>query len=404
MVATVLDLERCRLREDYVNPFLHRLERGNIDTAGGVIPGVRVQGTRSRNKRLYPLETLREALHLYEGAFVYFRPHTKKATDAYDPRDKIGWIENCRLTEDGIYGDLHLLLSHEHASRILEAAQKNPRLYALSHDADGKLTAPDENGYKRVESISAVFALDLVDRGGSNDSLFEDFSMPRTVTLRELIQNEPRLSAEVKQRLLESDMPMDQEIPMPETPPAPEEPEKDWKECLGEAIAALMKHDDPKAHGIMEKLIAILRPESEQSPIPGSKEQPEIPVIKNEEEEEEIPEEDEDMPAMKEEVQKLRADVDRLTEERDQFARREAIREELAPLNITDKNARTRLVESLSLLPADKAKQAIKDLQEHVIKPGQRLRESGPRSGGVPAPVAVTPMTNKELADACRRK
>ena len=108
-----------------------------VDRAAGVIFGVRVLGRKSDNGREYLPEAIARALPLYEGASVRVN-HPKRPDDQRDTEDVLGWLVNVRQSPDGgAVADLHLLTEHSLAARVMEAAERNPRLFGLSHNAQG---------------------------------------------------------------------------------------------------------------------------------------------------------------------------------------------------------------------------------------------------------------------------
>lgn len=392
--ATMPMMDRFRLREDYVRPFR---DNSNVDRAAGIVRNVKVLGTISGNGYRYPFNTLREAAPLYEGMHVYFNPHPPKLNQRRDPAKKIAWLENVRVAEDGLYADLHLLLSHEDSAKILEAAEKNPSLYSLSHDAShgGNLTPPDATGYKTVNRITEVYAIDIVDRGGTTHGLYEDLHVTKT-TLRKLIDAENKLPAAVKARLLEDDFGgvLDQEIPVPDA----EGEEGDYKTHLVQAIEKLCRSDSPEDHELIKKIVAMLKPEAAKTD-----DTPAAEVT-----EDDKSDEDKDEDAMKEELQTLRRDVNRLTEERNQLALRGQINEELTIADfpeIKDKTARTKLVDNLSTMGSiDRVREHLKLVREQIIVPARR-GSSGPRSSGpLTIPPGTKPKTTAEAIEEARRR
>ncbi|MDB5340771.1 MAG: hypothetical protein JWN70_6390, partial [Planctomycetaceae bacterium] len=73
--------------------------------------------------------------------------------------------------ESGVYGNLHLIASHPHAAAVMEAAEKFPTMFGLSHNASG---ASHKQGTRTiVESVDKVRSVDLVGNPATNQSLFE---------------------------------------------------------------------------------------------------------------------------------------------------------------------------------------------------------------------------------------
>jgi hypothetical protein len=153
-----------------------------VDRDRGVIFGVKVVGRRSPNTHNvrgaengteYTMEALRAAARLYEGVpcNVDHPPRTDPG-QVRSARDRFAWIENVRVTEAGLYGDLHFLDPTDPlAVKMLNAAESKPDAYALSHNALGK--GKVEGGVYVVHEIPEVRSVDIVTEGGTNQSLFE---------------------------------------------------------------------------------------------------------------------------------------------------------------------------------------------------------------------------------------
>lgn len=236
----------------------------SVDVAAGVILGVKVLGLVSDNSRRYLPQAVANAAALYEGVGVFLdhpsRPHEQRSV-----RDRIGWLENVRWRLDGLYADLHLLTSDPATAKILEAAQRNPRLFGLSHNAEGK--GHNEGGTFVVEEITEVRSVDLVADPATNHSLFEGRTVQRT--LRQLIEAstvEPKL----KQRLLEmgyeaaaDDMPIGDlpaaEPAVPDAAPAVPGGGSP-RDALVAAVAACLASSEPGDHALALKIMKLLKP------------------------------------------------------------------------------------------------------------------------------------------------
>jgi len=152
---------------------LQVLEYCRAPVKDGVIVGVKIIGTQSRNGRHYPMEVLLAAKPLYEGASVYmFHPDDKeKRRGSRQLNDHFGHLSNIRDRFDGkiglgLFGDLHIKQSHPMATLILENLDKP---FGLSHNA-----VCDLNEEKtEVLKIVSVNSVDLVDNPGTTNTLFE---------------------------------------------------------------------------------------------------------------------------------------------------------------------------------------------------------------------------------------
>lgn len=149
-----------------------------VDADAGVIRGVRILNPVSRNGpngRRYTPQAIREALGHYEGAKVNFdHPPGERAGMERSVRDRGGRLENVREHEGGLAGDLHVLKSHPYGPAVLEAAERMPDVFGLSHNVQAKVR--DERGVEVIESIARVRSVDIVSDPATTRGLFESVS------------------------------------------------------------------------------------------------------------------------------------------------------------------------------------------------------------------------------------
>ncbi|MFN5532847.1 MAG: hypothetical protein ACK5F7_19885, partial [Planctomycetaceae bacterium] len=160
-------------------------ESPQVDREAGVIRGVKILGKTSRNHRVYSPEALAQAAQLYEGLAVNV-DHPRERTPA-TPRqvaDGLGWLAGVHVTDEGVYGDLHFLRTHPQAAMLAEAAERNPRRFGLSHNAEGRLVRRE--GRWVVESVARVHSVDVVQNPATNQGLFESCDDAAPQTLRDL--------------------------------------------------------------------------------------------------------------------------------------------------------------------------------------------------------------------------
>ena len=154
-----------------------------VDREAGIIRGVRILGKQSKNGRDYSDKSLAEAAKLYAGVEVNVNHPDRKSPNAERKiEDGFGWIESVEVKADGVYGDLHYLKEHPAAGLVAEAAERNPKRFGLSHNAEGKVGRKD--GKNVVESIQRVISVDLVQNPATNAGLFESTSR----TIREVLE------------------------------------------------------------------------------------------------------------------------------------------------------------------------------------------------------------------------
>lgn len=152
------------------NSLLVESDTFSIDTANSKISGVKLVGFNSKNNRVYTRKCLEEAIGLYEGKPVNAN-HAREDQEV-SIYDRLGKIQNVRMTDDGIYGDFHFLKTHPMSERILEAASKMPELFGFSHRAMGTLKS-SASGPEEVSKIKNVLSVDLVSDPATTKSLME---------------------------------------------------------------------------------------------------------------------------------------------------------------------------------------------------------------------------------------
>lgn len=175
---------RMSLSEEAIMP------RGlRVDTAAGIIYGVKILGLNSVNGRKYLPEAVKSARRMYEGVRVNIDHPKENPEDQRSAYDRIGKLINVQYVEGkGLYGDLVLLTEHPMTPRILEAAQKMPEVYGLSHNAQGD-GHRDLEGTFIVSEIVDVRHVDLVADPATTKSLAEsvDNNGAKLMSLKEKI-------------------------------------------------------------------------------------------------------------------------------------------------------------------------------------------------------------------------
>ena len=145
---------------------------GRIDHKAGIICGVKILGKISKNRREYSDTALREAAGHYNGIRVNMSHPGKEAVKSSRGLEAwVGSLEHVVVRDDGVFGDLHLLRSHPYASAILEAAEKYPSKFGLSHNAD--VVGFYAGGKSIIESVEKVRSVDLVQNPATTGGLFE---------------------------------------------------------------------------------------------------------------------------------------------------------------------------------------------------------------------------------------
>jgi hypothetical protein len=111
---------------------------------------------------------------MYEGVNVNIDHPDGGPDEQRSAWDRIGFLKNVKFVEGkGLYGDLHLLPSHPFTERILEAAEKMPQIYGLSHNAKGEGFEDKKTKKFVVNKVAEVRHVDLVADPATTHSLAE---------------------------------------------------------------------------------------------------------------------------------------------------------------------------------------------------------------------------------------
>ena len=140
-----------------------------VDEEAGIIRGVKVLGLTSLNGRRYAEAAIQKAVPLYEGRVVNAN-HPPRDNFNRSIDDRLGWLSNVRVSE-GLVGDLNLLKSDPRSPKIFEAARRNPSVFGLSHNIEGKVKDTPQGAV--VEEIVRVHSVDVVGDPATTKSLFE---------------------------------------------------------------------------------------------------------------------------------------------------------------------------------------------------------------------------------------
>ncbi len=151
------------------------LEYSRAPVVDGVIKGVKIIGTRSRNGRIYSQDVLGRAIHHYENAPVFMRhPDTREQRrGSRQTDDHFGSLQNIEERFDGniglgLFGDLHVKQSHPMAQLVIES---DGHSFGLSHNVVAEMN--DEQ--TEVLEIINVNSVDLVTDPAATTTLFEEF-------------------------------------------------------------------------------------------------------------------------------------------------------------------------------------------------------------------------------------
>ena len=142
------------------------------DRENGVIRGVKILGTESRDGRVYSAKALRKAASVYEGAKVKLKQPKADPPQSCDYRGCIGVLRNVTTRDgEGLFGDLHLNPGYRLAEQLLWDAENCPQNLALTHNVQAVTSR--RQGSVLVEAISCVHGIDLVAGPAHTSALFE---------------------------------------------------------------------------------------------------------------------------------------------------------------------------------------------------------------------------------------
>ena len=146
--------------------------RLKIDKSRGILHGVKILGTHSRNRRHYPVEVLKKAIPLYENAKVNLDHPEGDPNRPRSYMDRLGVIREVQLRgEDGLYADFHFNPNHPLAEQLLWDAEHAPANVGFSHNVEAVLRR--ERDETVVEDILSVRSVDLVADPATTAGLFE---------------------------------------------------------------------------------------------------------------------------------------------------------------------------------------------------------------------------------------
>lgn len=145
-------------------------------TQKGLLEGVKILDFYSTvHKRHYSPDACKKANFAVKVNIDHARP--KDSSDLSKPvrsaTERFGKIQNVRVTDKGVFGDLKYNPDHKFAKTFEWWADNEPEAIALSPDMI--LRGPyRDDGSREVKEIPRVFSVDIVSDGGCNKSLYED--------------------------------------------------------------------------------------------------------------------------------------------------------------------------------------------------------------------------------------
>ena len=234
-------------------PCWEALAQRDVDAEAGIIKGVKVCGTKSRNGRRYTMEALIRAIPLYEGAAVNIDHPRDDPDEQRSSYDRFGIIKNVRKGPDGLYGDLHYLKSHKLANSVVEDALRGLNVFGMSHNASGA-GYTENDGTRVIDRILEVRHVDLVADPATTNSLFESRNGKRK-------QRRPRMAGvtDPKDISVLEDMDTNPLGGMDGMPVEEDEEEPGWDDQLGELVKSIMCDTTLDAAAKRAKILSALK-------------------------------------------------------------------------------------------------------------------------------------------------
>ena len=143
----------------------------------GIRRGLLLVGLESpSHKRRYDPQALQQATNLYEGVPIYIDHKDPHKGEKRSARDSFGIATNPRFVPGkGIVADVKYNTRHDFAP-VFEGAidDLEGKTLAFSHHLDAAYAIRDKDGFMRITKIPAVSSVDIVHKGATTNSLFEE--------------------------------------------------------------------------------------------------------------------------------------------------------------------------------------------------------------------------------------
>jgi len=168
-----------------------------VDRHRGVIRGVKILGTESRNGRTYLPEALREAARLYEGAKVNVNHPRGNPAAVRDYQDRMGVLRSVAARPDaGLFADFHFNPKHALAEQLIWDAEHMPENVGFSHNVQARTSRRGDRVV--VEAITKGESVDLVADPATTRGLFESTCETAETVTAQAAEDQP------EERLAES--------------------------------------------------------------------------------------------------------------------------------------------------------------------------------------------------------
>ena len=177
-------------------------ESPRVDREAGIIHDVKVLGTISRNGREYSQNALKDACTVLEGCQVNIDHNRDNPQRERGFMESVGTLNGLYLKQDGVYAkEFRIKKTHPHAPVIFESAERFPKNFGLSINAEGEMVK--RGGKWVVESIAKAQSVDVVGKPATTDGLFESIEHRKVSTVKLTVKSlvESHGTPEMKSRL-----------------------------------------------------------------------------------------------------------------------------------------------------------------------------------------------------------
>lgn len=301
-----------RFQESTINE-----ENYRVDAEEGVIRGVKVLGSESRNNRSYTEKALNSAASLYEGVDVFFDHRNPNQTSDRGFAEGFGTLKGCKVNTEkgGVFADLHYLKSHPLHEMVLERIERGMR-FGLSHDAEGRIS-PSDGGGIVVDDLERVHSVDIVLNPATNAGLFESLQTEEKTVKRKVIAvlESAKREDERASRLLEMMDAMDYPVDEMEMEVAGDEPAANVDAAAASLVVEVIKDpaiDPAETKKKVNKILDAFAPEAEPvTEEEGEEEEAPVSEMEGDEKSKEEKEMAESVKLIRDELKALREAVDK---------------------------------------------------------------------------------------------
>lgn len=146
-------------------------EQSQMTVENNVLKNVKILGFDSQNRRRYTQQAAQQAVSLYEGCKSNLDHPEGNPASSRRIKERFGWLQNVRVDDQGVWGDLAFNPKKAIAEEIRWWAENRPDAIGLSHNAIGQ--GETRNGIFVVEKIVSVRSVDVVADPASTRGLYE---------------------------------------------------------------------------------------------------------------------------------------------------------------------------------------------------------------------------------------